>query len=168
MLSAETASGAYPLESVRMMADIICEAEAKFDTWGHYLDLPEEATQNDALSITRAARELAHDRDVSAIAVFTETGRTAIYASKARPRVPILAFTPVQQTFQRLGLLWGVTPFLIPYASTVESMLAHVEAAAVASLILSPGQQIVLISGFPVGAMRQPNFALLHTLGETG
>jgi pyruvate kinase len=167
MLSAETASGAYPVESVAMMNSIIHEAEAHFSDWGHYRDLPEEAIHDDALSITRAARELAHDRDVAAIAVFTETGRTAIYASKSRPLVPILAFTPSQQTFQRLGLLWGVTPFLIPYASTVESMLAHVEAAAVASFILSPGQQIVLISGFPVGAMRQPNFALLHTLGES-
>jgi pyruvate kinase len=166
MLSGETASGTYPIESVAMMHAIICDAEAHFGDWGHNRNLPEEAVQNDALSITRAARELAHDRDVAAIAVFTETGRTALYASKSRPRVPILAFTPVQQTFQRLGLLWGVTPFLIPYASTVETMLAHVEAAAVANFVLTPGQQIVLISGFPVGAMRQPNFALLHTLGE--
>jgi pyruvate kinase len=147
-------------------AKVVITATQMLDVWGHNRDLPEEAVQNDALSITRAARELAHDRDVAAIAVFTETGRTALFASKSRPRVPILAFTPVQQTYQRLGLLWGVTPFLIPYASTVESMLAHVEAAAVASFVLKPGQQIVLISGFPVGAMRQPNFALLHTLGD--
>jgi pyruvate kinase len=166
MLSGETASGSYPVESVSMMDAIVRDAEAHFSDWGHYLDLPEDAIQSDALSITQAARELAHDRDVAAIAVFTETGRTALYASKSRPRVPILAFTPVQQTFQRLGMFWGVTPFLVPYASTVESMLAHVEAAAVASLILKPGQQIVLISGFPVGAMRTPNFALLHTVGE--
>jgi pyruvate kinase len=165
MLSGETAGGAYPLESVSMMDAIVRDAEAHFESWGHYRDLPEEATATDALSITRAARELAHDRDVAAIAVFTETGRTAVYASKSRPRVPILAFTPVRQTYQRLGMLWGVRPFLVPFASNVETMLAHVEAAAVASLVLSPGQQIVLISGFPVGAMRQPNFALLHTIG---
>jgi pyruvate kinase len=167
MLSGETASGSYPLESVRMMDAIVKDAELHFSDWGHIPDLPDEAIQSDALSITRAARELAHDRDVAAIAVFTETGRTALYASKSRPRVPILAFTPVQQTFQRLGMYWGVTPFLIPYASTVEGMLAHVEAAAVASLVLKSGQQIVLISGFPVGAMRTPNFALLHTIGNT-
>ena len=166
MLSGETASGAYPVEAVRMMDAIVRDAELHFDDWGHSRDLPEDAIQSDSLSITSAARELAHDRDVAAIAVFTETGRTALYASKSRPRVPILAFSPVQQTFQRLGLYWGVTPFLVPYASTVEGMLAHVEAAAVASLVLSPGQQIVLISGFPVGAMRTPNFALLHTIGE--
>ena len=166
MLSGETASGAYPVESVKMMDAIVRDAEQHFADWGHSPDLPIDAIHSDALSITRAARELAHDRDVAAIAVFTETGRTALFASKSRPNVPILAFTPVQQTFQRLGMFWGVTPFLIPYASTVESMLAHVEAAAVASLILKPGQQIVLISGFPVGAMRTPNFALLHTIGD--
>lgn len=166
MLSGETASGSYPVESVAMMNAIVSDAEENYSRWGHYLDLPEDASQTDALSITRAARELAHDRDVAAIAVFTETGRTALLASKSRPRVPILAFTPVQQTYQRMGMFWGVKPFLVPYASTVESMLAHVEAAAVANLILQPGQQIVLVSGFPIGAMRQPNFALLHTIGE--
>lgn len=165
MLSGETASGAYPFESVSMMDAIVREAESNYATWGHHRDMPESMTGSDASSITRAARELAHDRDVAAIAVFTETGRTALLASKARPRVPILAFTPVLQTYQRMGLYWGVTPFLVPYASTVEAMLAHVEAAALSSSILLPGQQIVLISGFPIGAMRQPNFALLHTIG---
>jgi pyruvate kinase len=167
MLSGETASGKYPIEAVKMMDGIVKEAEKHYASWGHYQSLPEEASESDALSITRAARELAHDRDVAAIAVFTETGRTAILASKSRPRVQVLAFTPVLQTYQRLGLCWGVKPYLIPYASTVEGMLAHVEAAAVSSADLHPGQQIVLISGFPVGAMRQPNFALLHTIGES-
>ena len=166
MLSGETASGKYPVEAVAMMAGIVEEAERNYDQWGHYQDLPEEASESDALSITRAARELAHDRDVKAIAVFTETGRTALLASKSRPRVPVLAFTPSVEAYQRLGLCWGVKPFLIPYASTVEGMLAHVEAAALSSSDLAPGQQMVLISGFPVGAMRKPNFALLHTIGE--
>jgi len=166
MLSGETASGKYPIEAIAMMSGIVQEAELNYDQWGHYRDLPEEAAESDSLSIPRAARELAHDRDVKAIAVFTETGRTAILASKSRPRVPVLAFTPSTDTYQRLGLCWGVKPFLIPYASTVEGMLAHVEAAALSGSDLRPGEQMVLISGFPVGAMRKPNFALLHTIGE--
>lgn len=167
MLSGETAAGEYPIQSVAMMDAIIKEAESHYARWGHYLDFPDEvATQTDALSITRAARELAHDRDVSAIAVFTETGRTALYASKARPRVPILAFTPEITTYNRMGLYWGVVPFLVPFATTVEAMLAHVETAILASSNLVPGQQVVLISGFPVGAMREPNFALLYTIGS--
>lgn len=167
MLSGETAAGKYPVESVKIMDAIIQEAEAHYDRWGIYKSFPDDVSiQTDALSITRAARELAHDRDVSAIAVFTETGRTALYMSKTRPRVPILAFTPDSRTYQRLGLTWGVTPFLVPFSTTVETMLAHVETAMMASSDLHPGEQVVLISGFPVGMMREPNFALLYTIGS--
>ncbi|MBE0699290.1 MAG: pyruvate kinase, partial [Anaerolineaceae bacterium] len=167
MLSGETAAGKYPIESVKIMDAIIQEAEAHYDRWGIYKRFPDAVSvHTDALSITRAAKELAHDRDVSAIAVFTQAGRTALYMSKARPRVPILAFTPDSRTYQRLGLLWGVTPYLVPFATTVETMLTHVETAMMASSNLTPGQQVVLISGFPVGEMREPNFALLYTIGS--
>ena len=87
--------------------------------------------------------------------------------SKARPRVPIMAFTPELSTYQRMGLYWGVTPFLVPFASNVESMITHVEASLISSTTIQPGEQVVMISGLPVGAMRPPNFALLHTIGET-
>ncbi len=167
MLSGETAAGQYPVESITIMDAIVQEAEAHYDRWGIYQKFPDEVTaQTDALSITRAARELAHDRDVSAVAVFTETGRTALFMAKTRPNVPILAFTPEVRTFRRMGLFWGVTPFLVPFATTVETMLAHVETALLASSDLTPGQQVVLISGFPVGMMREPNFALLYTIGS--
>ena len=159
MLSGETAAGQYPVESVAMMNAIICEAEKHYDRWGHIMQAPDETTgPTNSLSITRAARELAHDRDVAAIAVFTEAGQTALNMSKARPGVPILAFTPDQRTYQRMGLYWGVVPFLIPFASTIESMLAHVEAAIMASTNLAPGQQVVLISGFPVGVIVETKF----------
>lgn len=167
MLSGETASGSYPVETVAMMDSIVREAEANSDKWGHQDNYPDEVAQDDAVSITRAAKELAHDRNVSNVAVFTQTGRTALLMSKARPRVSILAFTPERRTYYRMGLLWGVIPFQIPFASTVETMLAHTEAAIASATELEPGQQIVFISGFPVGEMRPPNFALLHTLGQS-
>jgi pyruvate kinase len=167
MLSGETASGSYPLESVSMMHTIVLEAERHFQEWGLSQKYPEEEAQDDAVSLTRAARELAHDRNVAAIAVFTQTGRTALLMSKARPRVPIMAFTPEMSTYQRMGLYWGITPFLVPFASNVESMVTHVEASLISSTTIQPGEQVVMISGLPVGAMRQPNFALLHTIGET-
>jgi pyruvate kinase len=148
------------------MDQIVRTAEANYADWGKCNPLKEEPTRDDAVSISRAARELAQDRNVAAIAVFTQTGRTAMLMSKERPQVPIVAFTPEIRTYQRLGLQWGVVPFLVPYASTVESMLAHVEAAILSSNLCQIGQQIVLITGFPVGAMRLPNFALLHTIGE--
>jgi pyruvate kinase len=166
MLSGETASGKYPLESVQMMDAIVREAEMHFSEWGNVSRVPDEESQDDAIAITRAARELAHDRNVTAIAVFTQTGRTSLLMAKARPRVPILAFTPDEKTYLRMGLYWGVIPFLVPFASTMEEMLAIVESAIISSTTLQPGQQIVLISGFPIGSFRAPNFAFLHTVGS--
>ena len=166
MLSGESASGKYPLESVRMMDSIVREAETHFSEWGIVPRVPDEESEDDATAITRAARELAHDRSVTAIAVFTQTGHTSLLMAKARPRVPILAFTPDDKTYKRMGLYWGVTPFLVPFASTMEEMLAIVESAIISSTTLQPGQQIVLISGFPVGAFQMPNFAFLHTVGS--
>ena len=166
MLSGETASGAYPVEAVQMMSSIVCQAEANAGEYGHTLSQPDEPYQDDAYSITQAARELAHDRNVAGITVFTESGRTALLMSKSRPEVPIYAFTPNPTTFRRLNILWGVTPFLVPFASTVESMISSVEAALLSSTAVETGKQVIVISGFPVGAARLPNFALLYTVGE--
>ncbi|NTU75857.1 MAG: pyruvate kinase, partial [Anaerolineaceae bacterium] len=166
MLSGETASGKYPIESVLMMNSIVIEAEKNIQEWGHCQDFPSDIQEDDAISITRAAKELAHDRNVAYIAVFTQTGRTALLMSKARPRVPIVALTPVEKVFSRMSLQWGVIPYLVPFASTVESMLHHVEEAMVSTGLIKPGQQVVVISGYPVGDFRLPNFALLHTVGE--
>jgi pyruvate kinase len=165
MLSGETASGSYPVEAVSVMSSIILEAERNFGKWGHCAEFSEE-NDEDAVSLTRAAREMAHDRNVACIAVFTRTGRTALLMSKARPRVPILAFTPDIQTFQLLSLYWGVTPFLVPSASTVESMLSYVETALISHTHLKKGEQVIIVSGYPVGSFRKANLALLHTLGD--
>ncbi|TAK12495.1 MAG: pyruvate kinase [Anaerolineae bacterium] len=166
MLSGETAAGKYPVEAVSIMDAIILEAEANKGDWGHWKGATADDSGDDATSICLAARELAHDLNVAAIVVFTQTGRTARLMSKALPRVPILGFTPETRAYQRMAFYWGVFPYQIPYATTIEEMLAHVDSAMVAYTPIKPGQQVVVISGFPVGAMRLPNFALLYTVGQ--
>ncbi len=166
MLSGETASGAYPVESVAMMKSITQEAEAHFKEWGHTFTPELQGHMDDPMALSFAARELAHDREVACIAVFTQTGRSAKYISKMRPEVPILAFTPVQKTYQRLGLYWGVIPYLVPFSASLEEMITHVEQAMVSSTSLRPGQKVVIISGFPVDAIKPANLALLHSIGQ--
>ncbi len=166
MLSGETAYGAYPVEAVKMMAAIAEEAEGHMKEWGRWHGMA-EATGEDSVALARAARELALDRDVTAIAIFTRTGRNARIMSKARPHTPILAFTPEPKTHPRLALLWGVTAYLIPQADSVEAMLAHVEAAMLLNSPVRPGQQVIIIAGVPADKLVPANFILLHTVGRS-
>ena len=166
MLSGETASGSYPVESVQMMDSIVREAEIHIEEWGHAVDFPKDALQDDAIAMTRVARELAHDRKVSASAVLTQTGRTALLMSKARPRVPIIAFTPNKNIFNLVSMYWGVTPVIIPFIGSLEEVVQKVDTVLQKERHFRKGEQIILITGFPLPAFHLPNLALLHNIGE--
>ena len=166
MLSAESASGKYPVEAVQMMDRIVREAEIHFLEWGQAAAASVGFTANDADSMARAAQALANDKNVTAIACFTMQGQTAWLISKIRPRVPIMAFTPKLETWRRMAFLWGVNPQQVPFANSLEEMLGFVDTALMRSEVVQSGEQVVLVCGFPVGAVRPPNMALLHTVGE--
>jgi len=165
MLSAETASGQHPVEAVKMMALIAEEAERHEKDWGHFREM-HNATSVDAVAIARAARELSRDRNVEAIAIFTRTGNSARILSKERPSVPVLAFTPEPETYPRLAMMWGVQPYLVPTATSVEEMIMDVEQALINESGIKVGQQVVLIAGLPIGHMGPANIVLLHTVGQ--
>ncbi|MBA3074750.1 MAG: pyruvate kinase [Anaerolineae bacterium] len=166
MLSGETANGMYPVETVKMMDSIVREAEKHTHEWGYAEEFPKDAIKSDALSMCAAAKELAHDRDVSNVAVFTQSGKTALLMSKIRPRVPILALSPEERTITMVNLYWGVIPMPTPYVNSLEEMVHNVDKELMDEKKVVEGEQIVLISGFPVGAMHLPNLALLHAIGE--
>lgn len=166
MLSAESAAGDYPVRSVQMMERIIVEAESNSSTWGRAMERRIGLGESDAAAMSRAARELAQDEDVTAVAVFTSQGSTAWLVSKIRPEKRILAFTPTEMTYHKLAFLWGVYPQLVPFASSLEEMISYVDAALMKQGVVEEGEQVVLLCGFPVGAMKPPNMALLHTVGS--
>ena len=164
MLSAESAAGKYPVQSIRMMSSIILESERHSADWGHHNILQPDISTDDVITISHAARDMAQDKDVAAIVVFTRTGLSALWISKTKPNVPIFAFTPEAATYHWLGICWGLTPFRVPHADTLETMVTHVETALASETSLKSGDQVVVISGFPVGAFSSPNLALLYTL----
>ena len=165
MLSGETAFGNYPIQAVEMMDAIISQAEEHVNEWGHWHGpAVTDSLGDDTRFMSLAVRELAHDRNVAAIAVFTMSGRTALHVSKTRPGVPILAFTPDIRTFNRLEMYWGVTPYLVPNSTTLEDMLEDVDAALIESGVVAPGQQIALTCGFPIAIISPTNLVLLHTI----
>jgi pyruvate kinase len=121
--------------------------------------------ESDAASMARASHELANDRDVTAVAVFTSRGSTAWLVSKIRPAKRILAFTPDLQTYRKMAFLWGVYPQMVPFVDTLEAMIGHVDEALMKTGV-KQGEQVILVCGFPVGSRRPPNMALLHNVGE--
>jgi pyruvate kinase len=165
MLSGETAIGAHPVETVKMMGTIILEAEEHLDKWGRWKGFLSGEPKDHPTALAHVAAELAIDVKVAAIAVFTQLGRSARLMSKARPRAPILAFTPNLATYRRLSMYWGVIPTLVPEAESVEKMVAHVETALLESGPIHPGEQVILVSSLPMALHGPPNFLLLHTVG---
>jgi pyruvate kinase len=167
MLSGETAIGDFPVLTVQTMQRIIIEAERNIKKWGRFnLDPIPFSKDDDAFYITQAGYELAHDRNVAAIAIFTISGRTALLMSEARPEVDILAFTSNQAVYHYMNLYWGVQPCLVPYVDTIEDMLEVVDNLLLNSTRVNSGQQIVLICGYPVQDNVPANLTLLHTVKQ--
>jgi pyruvate kinase len=160
MLSAETATGLYPRETVAMMARIVVEAESNMAEFTQ----PRRRQQR-RLSIAEAICEsIAHaaeDLHMGAIAVFTETGNTAILISKYRPQAEIYAFCRGLPVCNRLNLLWGVHPVLRQQALTAEEMLSAAEQELVRRGRVRTGDVLGVVAGTQM-ASGSTNFMRLH------
>jgi len=126
MLSAETASGKYPIRSVRTMEKIIRSAErARYASFGERRGrrpARAERANNITLATVRAAAYAAYESSARLIAVYTETGNTANLLAGERPPTHIMAFTPSQRTLQRLSLTWGIHARKIPAGRTSHAL----------------------------------------------
>ncbi len=160
MLSAETASGDYPRESVAMMDRIIREAEA--------VPRPPDRRRQGLLSVAETISDsivhAAGELQMKVIAVFTETGSTARLISKYRPRCPIIAFSPNQETRRRLGLLWGVLPRRIDHVKDIDSLAAAAEDRLREEKLVARGDVVGVVAGTPLGTKGTTNFMKLHTV----
>jgi len=151
MLSGESAIGQYPIEAVVTMRQICAEAEAYLESDGRpsfgesvslsgLIEPITEATVDAAYLITERL-------DAPLIVVATDSGRTALALSNRRPTATILALTRTEQIARTLALCWGVTPLLLPDASSAEQELAFGIAWARSHALVRPGQQVVLLRG---------------------
>ncbi len=165
MLSAESAVGKYPVEAVKMMSTIARESEGNTKRWGRY-KIPESAGFAKSIALASAARSLTKDEGLSAIVVFSQTGNNARVVSKQRPNVPILAFTPDAETYQKTALMWGVESFLMPRASSLEDMLRQVDHILRQETPLEDGQRVAIMAGVPVHMMVPANMIMVHEIGE--
>jgi pyruvate kinase len=158
MLSAETATGAYPIEAVQMMVRIALETEAGNRT----ARMPSSQRLTQARAVSHAARALSEEASVKAIVVFTRSGNSAHLISKDRPRVPILAYTPSQRVRRQLALWWGVWPHCIELQGTTEKLITAVEQRLLEEHLVQKGEYVVIMGGMPVARRARTNFVKLH------
>jgi pyruvate kinase len=159
MLSGETAIGRYPVEAVQMMARIAeatepcgCGARIASPAWpfSEIESLPE--------AVGIAVRAIAQSLPVVAIWVFTLSGSTARLVAHQRPEVPIVAFTPNETTYQRLSLLWGVTPLKSTFVHSEQEYYQQIYALAQTRNLAQMGDLVVLTGGHPIGRGGPTNF----------
>jgi pyruvate kinase len=161
MLSAETASGAYPRETVAIMSRIVVEAE------GNMIEFMQPRRRRDhhglsiAETICESIAHAAEDLPMGAIAVFTESGNTARMLSKHRPQTAIYAFTHLQPVVQRANLYWGVHPVRRPQAHSIEQMVSIAEQDLLRRGIIKPGDVLGVVAGTRQ-ASGSTNFMRLH------
>ncbi len=160
MLSAESASGKFPVEAVAMMDRIIAQTEAD----PHYRDAIDAShTQPAAHAATApdaigwAARSVAGLLDVAAMVAYTSSGSSALRMARERPRAPIIGMTPKRETARRLTLVWGVNPVVCDDVAGVEDMTERATATARGLNFAKPGQTIVIAAGVPFGTPGSTN-----------
>ncbi|PKQ40743.1 pyruvate kinase [Pseudomonas sp. YY-1] len=164
MLSAETASGDYPLETVQMMSKIIRQVENGPD-YQSQLDVgrPQaEATASDAISC--AIRRISSILPVAALVNYTESGASSLRASRERPKAPILSLTPSLTTARRLTVAWGIYSVVNERLRKVEEVTSTALEIAQAQGMAQRGETVVITAGEPFGQPGSTNSLRIETL----
>ncbi len=168
MLSAESASGEYPVEAVSTMASIASKVERD----PHYPGIiyaqrtPPEATGADAISL--AARQIAETLNLSAIVTYTSSGTTGLRAARERPEVPILALSPIIETARRLSVVWGLHCVVTGDAEDLDDMVNRACRITVSEGFGKPGDRIIISAGVPLGTPGATNMLRIAYIGSDG
>ncbi len=166
MLSGETAVGKYPVRAVEMMVRIAAEAEEAALSQKHLLRRKKPQAGSFAQAVAFAAVAASSEVNSRAIAVFTQTGDTARILSKLRPATRVVAFTPLEPTWRRLSLVWGVEPFMLEFGSHTDEMICRGEAALLDNGVAVLGDTIVIVSGTKVGMIGATNMMKIDWIGS--
>ena len=162
MLSAESASGKYPLESVSIMSKIIHEAETIYSNYALHRRANRPTEINERIALGTAAEQTADFIGAKGIVNFTRSGLSARVAAQFRPQVPIFSFTPFLMTARKMNLLRGVYPFIIPIMDKFTDMINYMQQKLSSEEFLNAGDKVVILSGTPGGEANTVDFVQIY------
>jgi pyruvate kinase len=168
MLSAETASGRYPVEAVRVMDRIVRAAEAgvELPSLSPVVGQAEASLGRSPFpeALCEAACSAAAATGARAIVIFSESGATGRLMSKQRPTAPIVAFTPFESVRRRMALYWGVIPYTMPWIEKSGERIQAVEQRLRQADLAGPGDRLVTLSGTVADQPGGTNTMKLHQI----
>ena len=156
MLSGETASGKYPIDAVRTMAEICKETEKYLPENEHYYDRGGVRNVNGATGF--AALEMADRVGAKCIIVPTHSGRSARLVSKFRPKVPLYAMSPSDESVRRTCFYWGVYAYRTTEQGSLTNTLYNALTTAKENKVVDAGDIVVLTAGDPQTSPRQGDY----------
>jgi pyruvate kinase len=165
MLSQETASGSYPIDSVRMMTQIsdITEKAFPYPDWRIKRQRSTDELTSATEAISAASCAIAETLGASAIVSTTMSGHTAQMIARHRPNTPVLAVSPLEKTQRRLALVWGVQCILVSdFYTDTDAMLDQTISAIHPLGIIKEGDHIVITAGIPFGSSGHTNLIQVH------
>lgn len=166
MLSGESAAGQYPVEAVTTMNNVAIEVE-KDSTYRQIIEASRSASRNSvAEAITVAAREIAETTDIKAICCFSHSGRTAEMASREKPKVPIIALTPLDKTARRLALVWGLHCVVTNEVARFKMAVVSAARAAKSCGFAQDSDKIVVMAGIPFNTPGSTNILRVSPVQE--
>ena len=168
MLSAESASGQYPVEAVTMMNKVAMAVESDINYRGIIRAQAAEPEATAADAISAATRQVAETLDLAAIVTYTSSGSTAIRAARERPSKPILALSPNHRTVRRLSVVWGVHCVESPDAVNLEDMVDRACIIAYNEALARPGDRIAITAGIPLGTPGATNMLRIAFVRQDG
>jgi pyruvate kinase len=162
MLSGETSVGEYPVVTVETMARIVSTTEAHGQEQMQDIAWDPHTTSG---VITKAAAEVGERIDAKFLVAFTHSGDSARRLSRLRSQIPVLAFTPVEQTRAALTLSWGVESFLVPMVDHTDDMIRQVDKALIETGMIAEGERVVIVAGSPPGVAGHTNMVRVRRIG---
>ncbi|MBR0577326.1 pyruvate kinase [Proteiniclasticum sp. BAD-10] len=166
MLSGETANGKYPVDAVKTMVKIACEAEArmKYEKIVSKMLLTHASSVPTAISM--ASVTTAYELGASAIITATVSGSTAKNVSRFRPECPILAITPNKDVSRKLSLYWGVYPIVADLYESTDEMIDSTADIAKKHGFVHDGELVVITAGLPINFVGSTNMIKVHLIGD--
>ncbi len=157
MLSGETASGKYPVEALRTMAEVAQAAEQATDYWKRFRAIPLELTSSITDAISHTSCLTAMDLGAAAILTPTQAGYTARMISRFRPGCPVIAMTTEERVRRQLAIVWGVTPCLTGTVDSTDRIFSLCVNTAKKEGLVKAGDTVVITAGVPIGKSGSTN-----------